>query len=177
MRHLALCAAAASLVLLAGCGGDPEEPDIVAPDVSDPATSAAVGELDPPGGDATVDPSEPAAGGVESEPAGEVPGQTAGGEPSVLTGSVGTPEDPEAFVITLVDSTGEPVTSLPAGDYVIEVSDPATIHNFHLMGGSVDETTSVPEVEETTFEVTLEAGDYRYVCDPHPQMSGSFTVT
>lgn len=168
MRHLALGAAAASLVLLAGCGGDAEEPDAAATDVPDPATSEAAGDLDPATGDAS-EASGPAAA--------DESGQAAGGEPTVLTGSVGTPEDPEAYVISLVDSSGEPVSSLPAGDYVIEVSDPATIHNFHLTGGSVDESTSVPETEETTFEVTLEPGDYRYVCDPHPNMVGSFTVT
>ncbi len=90
---------------------------------------------------------------------------------------MGTPEDPEAYEIRLLDSSGEPVTSLPAGDYTIEVSDPSTLHNFHLIGESVDKSTSVPELEETTFEVTLEPGEYSYVCDPHPNMSGSFTVT
>ncbi len=51
------------------------------------------------------------------------------------------------------------------------------MHNFHLMGGAVDETTSVPETEEATWEVTLEAGEYTYKCDPHPPMTGTFTVT
>jgi plastocyanin len=41
----------------------------------------------------------------------------------------------------------------------------------------VDESTAVPEEAETTFEVTLEAGEYTYKCDPHPPMTGSFTVT
>ena len=39
------------------------------------------------------------------------------------------------------------------------------------------ESTTVEEVVDTTFEVTLEAGEYEYVCDPHPPMTGSFTVT
>ncbi|WNB86927.1 hypothetical protein [Cellulomonas sp. ATA003] len=69
------------------------------------------------------------------------------------------------------------MTSLPAGDYTIRVSDPATEHNFHLTGGSVDETTSVPELEETTWEVTLEPGEHTYTCDPHPAMTGTFDVT
>jgi plastocyanin len=90
---------------------------------------------------------------------------------------VGTAEDPEAFEITLMDESGEKVTELPAGDYTIEVTDPAESHNFHLTGGSVDESTSVPETVETTWEVTLEPGEYTYRCDPHPPMTGSFTVT
>ncbi len=99
------------------------------------------------------------------------------GESTVLLGSVGTEEDPEAFVISLTTEDGQEVTELPAGDYTIQVTDPATTHNFHLVGGSVDETTSVPEVEDTVFEVTLEPGEYTFKCDPHPPMSGSFTVT
>ena len=51
------------------------------------------------------------------------------------------------------------------------------MHNFHLAGGSVDETTSVDEITDVTWEVTFEAGDYTFVCDPHPPMSGEFTVT
>ena len=96
---------------------------------------------------------------------------------ATLKGVVGEPDSPDAFTITLTDSSGAPVRELPAGDYTIEVSDPSTIHNFHLSGEGVDESTSVPETEDTTFEVTLEAGDYTFSCDPHPAMSGSFTVT
>ncbi len=99
------------------------------------------------------------------------------GEATVLLGSVGTTDDPEAFVITLTDEAGAEVTTLPAGDYSIKVSDPAATHNFHLMGGDVDETTTVPDTEEVTFEVTLAAGEYTYKCDPHPPMTKTFTVT
>jgi plastocyanin len=119
--------------------------------------------------DTAADGGGAAAGGDAScEPTSE-PG-------SVLTGTVGTEEDPEAFEIALTDEAGDPVECLAAGDYTIEVSDPAEQHNFHLTGGSVDETTSVPETEEVTWEVTFEAGEYTFKCDPHPPMTGSFTV-
>ncbi|WP_290512405.1 hypothetical protein, partial [Aeromicrobium sp.] len=98
-------------------------------------------------------------------------------ESTVLLGSVGSADDPEDFVITLTDEAGEEVTTLPAGEYTIQVSDPATTHNFHLVGGSIDETTSVPGKEEVTFDVTFEAGEYTYKCDPHPPMTKTFTVT
>lgn len=120
------------------------------------------------GGD---DPEEPA-GSAGSAASGD-----GGGEVTTLIGRVGTEEDPEAFEITLTDEAGEPVTELPAGDYLIEVADPSAMHNFHLTGGGVDETTSVPETEDATFEVSLEPGEYTYRCDPHPPMTGSFTVT
>lgn len=127
-------------------------------------------------GGAADDPAAPAAEeSTEEATEGSAVGGTGGG--TVLIGMVGTAEDPEAFEISLTDESGEPVSELPAGDYTIQVTDPAATHNFHLTGGSVDESTSVPELEETTFEVTLEAGEYTYVCDPHPSMTGSFTVT
>jgi len=93
----------------------------------------------------------------------------ASGEATVLLGSVGSADDLEAFVITLTNEAGEEVTTLPAGDYTIQVSDPAATHNFHLVGGLIDETTSVSDTEEVTFDVTFEAGEYTYKCDPHPR--------
>ncbi len=90
---------------------------------------------------------------------------------------VGTPDDPDAFVITLTDESGEPVSTLPAGDYEVEISDLSAIHNFHLRGGDVNESTTVAEVADVTWSVTLEPGDYSFMCDPHPSMSGQFTVT
>ena len=94
-----------------------------------------------------------------------------------LTGTVGTQAEPDAFTITLTDASGQPVSTLPAGDYTIVVNDLSTIHNWHLKGGSVDEATTVPEVGEKTFEVSLTAGSYTFVCDPHPRMMGELTVT
>jgi len=155
MRRVALGVALASLALVTACGGDAEE------------TVAS----------ATSEVSEEVESASPTESESESSSAAGGGESTVLIGTVGTPEDPEAFEISLTDEAGEEITTLPAGDYTIQVSDPAATHNFHLVGGSVDETTSVPETEETTFEVTLEAGEYTYKCDPHPPMTGSFTVT
>ena len=102
----------------------------------------------------------------------------ASGQATVLTGTVGTVDDPDAPVITLTDNSDQPVTTLPAGQYQVQVSDLSAKHNFHLKGGTVDETTTVPEVTDTTFDVTLEPGDYTFVCDPHAKkMVGQFSVT
>ncbi len=150
MRRMSLAAVAATVALLSACGSD------------DPAEEA---------------------GGTEESSAAESPTDEAstddgsGAGATVLIGTVGTEDDPEAFEIALTTEDGEPVESIPAGDYEIQVDDPSELHNFHLVGGSVDETTSVPEKEQTTFEVTFEAGEYTYKCDPHPPMTGSFTVT
>ncbi len=158
MKRRSLAIAVASIAVLSGCSGTAGE-----------TVESAAGEA------------SEAAEDVTDEPAEESPSDdaAAGGEQgsTVLIGTVGTEDDPEAFEISLTTEDGEEVTELPAGDYTIQVSDPSAMHNFHLTGGSVDESTSVPESEETTFEVTLEAGEYTYKCDPHPPMTGTFTVT
>ncbi len=101
-----------------------------------------------------------------------------GGAPT-LHATVGTEDSPDAFEIDLADENGDTVTQLPAGEYNIEVSDPTDIHNFHLSGGdgAVDRKTSPTEKVETLWVVTLEPGDYRYICDPHPSMNGHFSVS
>lgn len=150
MKRLVLgVAVVASLTLLTACSADEAEDTV--------ETAAAVAT------DAATEATDAAS--------------EATGETTVLLGSVGSAENPESFDITLTTEDGEEVTTLPAGDYSIQVSDPAATHNFHLMGGSVDETTSVPDLEEVVFEVTLEAGEYTYKCDPHPPMTKTFTVT
>jgi plastocyanin len=166
MKKHAIGVVVASFALLAGCSGGGEAGD-AAESVAAEASEAA--EPNAEESEPTTEESTPAT--EESAAAGGATGST------VLIGSVGTEGNPEDFVINLTTEDGEKVTELPAGDYTIQVSDPATTHNFHLTGGSVDETTSVPEMEETTFEVTLEPGEYTYKCDPHPPMTGTFTVT
>ena len=69
------------------------------------------------------------------------------------------------------------MTTLPAGDYSIVVNDRSRIHNWVLSGDGVDAATDVSGTGEMTFKVTLKAGEYTYVCDPHPSMKGSLTVT
>jgi len=101
-------------------------------------------------------------------------GAAAGSE---LTGVVGTEGEADAFKITLMDSTGAPVTTLKAGDYTVKIKDLSKIHDFNLSGPGVAEKTSVPDVTEATWKVTFKAGTYTYKCDPHPNMTGTFTVT
>jgi plastocyanin len=165
MRRLAAACVLASLTLAAGCGSD--DPDDAAAGTSETAAAAT----------SSAPAATSSAAAAASSSAAPTSSSAAASSPTVLTGTVGTESDPDAFVITLTDSSGQEVTSLPAGDYTIEVHDLSAQHNFHLTGGSVDEKTSVPEVVDTTFDVTLTAGDYTFTCDPHPPMKGSFTVT
>jgi plastocyanin len=163
MRKLATAFALVSLTLATACGGDSE---------TEPAAQPAGSEASESGSSA----GSSSATESESPDASPSTGATAGAQ--TLAASVGTEGDPNAFVITLTDQEGQPIESLPAGDYTVEVVDPSAIHNFHLTGpGGVNESTTVPGMTETTWQVTLEEGDYTYVCDPHPSMVGGFTVT
>ncbi len=113
----------------------------------------------------------------DDAPAATVEGPPTAEIGATLLATVGTEDDPEAFEIALTTADGQDVTTLAAGKYTIDVTDYSTIHNFALSGQGVDEATSVSEVEQTTWTVTVEPGEYSYVCDPHPSMSGGFAVT
>jgi plastocyanin len=63
-----------------------------------------------------------------------------------------------------------------AGKVKIVVNDRSSIHNFHLTGPGVNVKTAVSAVGTKTFTVTLKKGTYKFICDPHPFMKGSFTV-
>ena len=172
MRKLAAACALASLTLVAGCGSDDSPDNTAAASTSSEQTQSSSAAA--PSSSAAAPSSSAAAPSSAAESTGSSGGA---GTPTQLTGTVGSADDPNAFVITLTDSAGQPVTTLPAGDYSITVEDLSSIHNFHLKGGDVDEKTTVPEVVDTTFDVTLSPGDYSFVCDPHPKMTGSFTVS
>jgi plastocyanin len=96
----------------------------------------------------------------------------AGAQATRLIGTVNS-----AMQIGLTDENGAPVTTIPPGDYEIEVRDTATFHNFHLTGPGVDKATSVTGTETVTWSLTLADGAYHFQCDPHYYaMYGDFTV-
>ena len=108
-----------------------------------------------------------------------VPGSVgAGGAVTpLLTATVGSATAPEAYQISLADSTGAKVTHGDPGQYTIVVHDYATLHNFHLSGPGVDQATAVETPEQATWNVTFtDGGTYKYICDAHPTLlRGSFT--
>lgn len=121
-------------------------------------------------------PATPATPSSSSTSSSQAPA-AGSGERTTIFGSVGSKENPESFDINLTDADGKTITELPAGEYEVKVTDNAMIHNFHLTGPGVDEETDVQGTDDATFDITLEPGKYDYVCDPHPSMNGSFTVS
>ena len=88
------------------------------------------------------------------------------------------PVDNGPYEITFTDPDGATIKNLAAGEYDVKVEDLSDIHNFHLKGSGVSESTAVGEKAETTWHVNFSAGDYSFVCDPHAsQMSGEFHVS
>jgi hypothetical protein len=61
----------------------------------------------------------------------------------------------------------------------VNVSDNATIHNFHLQGpGGVDLATGVEATGNTSWDVTFSPGTYNFFCDPHQyEMQGTFSAS
>ena len=80
------------------------------------------------------------------------------------------------FSISLTQN-GTRVTHLDPGTYTIAVDDKADVHNFHLFGPGVDQSTAVDAITTATWTVTFQDGTYTYDCDAHPaSMIGKFTV-
>jgi plastocyanin len=89
-----------------------------------------------------------------------------------LNGTVGP-----GFTITLRNADGSAFEHLDAGTYTVVVRDVADIHNFHLFGPGVNQTTTVEEMATVTWTVTFRDGVYMFQCDPHSEsMSGRFAV-
>jgi alpha-D-ribose 1-methylphosphonate 5-triphosphate synthase subunit PhnH len=97
------------------------------------------------------------------------------GEPAPSFFAVVGPDT--GFAISLKDASGNGVSRIDPGTYVISVDDQATIHNFHLRGPGVDQRTDIAETGMTQWTVTFQNGTYTYLCDAHPvNMKRTFTV-
>ena len=98
-----------------------------------------------------------------------------------LIATVGSPGDPDAYEISLTTEDGEKVTTVLApGEYVLEIDDRSTIHNFHLAARvtGVDLATEVAGTGEKTAVVMLQEPEaYIYFCDAHPaRMEATFSI-
>ena len=91
---------------------------------------------------------------------------------TTLQGTVGP-----GYTITLKKGSTV-VRSLKRGKYTIAIRDRSQEHNFHLRGPVSRTFSSIGWTGSKTVTVTLKAGRYTYVCDPHAdEMRGGFRVT
>ena len=94
-------------------------------------------------------------------------------ENPTLLGTVGP-----GFSITLRDTGGNRVTSMPPGTYSVHVNDLGTEHNFHITGPGVDMATTIEGTGTAVWTLTFQVGTYHYECDAHPTiMKGDVTVS
>ena len=81
--------------------------------------------------------------------------------------------------LTTEDGT-EITTTLPPGEYRLEINDFSRIHNFHLRGryAGADVATDVAgTVEKTAIVLLNEPESYIYACDAHPaRMAVTFSI-
>jgi plastocyanin len=96
----------------------------------------------------------------------------AASEPPKLLATVGP-----GATIQLRHLDGSRVVQLDPGEYTIVVEDLSEEHNFRLLGPGVNRATGVEELSNDMWNVTLVAGSYRFLCDPHAgTMRGTFHV-
>jgi plastocyanin len=90
-----------------------------------------------------------------------------------LKGTVGP-----GFTISLKDGAGKAVRKVHSGKaYTVTVSDKSAMHNFHLSGPGVNKKTSIPKKGTSTWKLKFKKGTYKFVCDAHPSMKGSFKAS
>ena len=90
------------------------------------------------------------------------------------------PDDPDVVVVAedmafdpdeVRVAAGEPVT------IVIDNRDEGVNHNIHVEDAPAPNKTALERgVSQQSLTVTLEAGEYDFVCDIHPNMTGTMVV-
>ncbi len=85
-------------------------------------------------------------------------------EPDVVVVAEDMAFDPDEVRVT----AGEPVT------IVIDNRDEGVNHNIHIEGAPAPDKTKLERgVSQQALTVTLGAGEYEFVCDIHPNMTGT----
>ena len=99
-----------------------------------------------------------------------------------LIATVGSPDDPDAYEISLTTEDGEKVTTvLASGEYLLEFDD--LVHHPQLPSGvrgrtGVDLATEIAGTGERATAVMLQEPEaYIYFCDAHPaRMEVTFSI-
>ena len=77
--------------------------------------------------------------------------------------------------LVMVDNAFEPSElTVESGVTLTVTNDGAAAHTFTMEEQEIDVT--VPPGGESPVDVTLDAGDYPFVCTFHPEMTGTLTV-
>ena len=104
-----------------------------------------------------------------------------GADTPKLVATVGSPDDSDAYEIHLTTEDGaEITTTLPPGEYRLEIDDRSTIHNFHLYerDEGLDVASEIAGTGKETITVVFpEPASYVFECDAHPdRMRETFSI-
>jgi plastocyanin len=87
------------------------------------------------------------------------------------------PDDPDAVVVAEAMAFDPDEVRVPAGEpvsIVLDNRDDGVNHNLHVVGApAADKTALERGPSQQALIVTLDVGEYEFVCDIHPDMTGS----
>lgn len=77
--------------------------------------------------------------------------------------------------VTMVDNAFEPADPVVAtGSTLALTNEGAAIHSFTIGDEGIDQ--DVEPGAESSVDISLEAGEYEFICKYHPEMTGTLTV-
>jgi plastocyanin len=104
-----------------------------------------------------------------------VTGTACGGDGGNTGGDDGGGGGTTTTSISMVDNAFEPSNpSVAGGSSLTVTNDGEAAHTFTLEDGSIDEQLEAGA--ETSVSISLDAGEYGFVCSFHPEMTGTLTV-
>ena len=90
------------------------------------------------------------------------------------------PDDPDVIILAEDMAFDPDEVTVPAGEpvtIVIDNRDKGVNHNIHVEDAPAPNKTSLELGEsQQALTVTLPAGDYEFVCDIHPNMTGTMVA-
>lgn len=90
------------------------------------------------------------------------------------------PDDPDVVLVAEDIAFDPDEVTVPAGEpvtIVIDNRDEGVNHNVHVEGAPAPNKTPLEQgPSQQALTVTLDPGEYEYVCDIHPDMTGSMTA-
>jgi plastocyanin len=103
-----------------------------------------------------------------------------GGDDASSLSTEPVPDDPDVVVRAenmAFDPDGVEVAAGEEVTLVIDNRDDGVNHNIHIEGAPEPNKTPLKQgVSQQALTVTLEAGEYEFVCDIHPNMTGTLVA-
>jgi plastocyanin len=103
-----------------------------------------------------------------------------GGDDGAGLAAEPVPDDPDVVIIAEDMAFDPDEVAVPAGEpvtIVVDNRDEGVNHNIHVEDAPSPNKTSLEQgVSQQALTVTLPAGEYEFVCDIHPNMTGTMAA-